>query len=94
MKPIKNVSASVHQRLLNRAKSDKRPFNDAKQVQWTAFRKRLQQDHIPASFRDIVEAVEAFLAPLASSLAQGSPNFLAGPLQGHGPDSAFCEYSP
>ena len=28
MKPIKNISASVRQRLLNRAKSDQRPFNE------------------------------------------------------------------
>jgi hypothetical protein len=28
MKPPKNIAASVRQRLLNRARSDKRPFNE------------------------------------------------------------------
>ena len=48
-------------------------FIDAKQVQWAAFWKRLQQDHIPASFNDIVSAMETFLSPLASALSQGNP---------------------
>lgn len=47
-------------------------FADDKQVQWTAFRKRLKQDHVTESFRDVVSAVEAFLAPLASMVAQGN----------------------
>lgn len=45
-------------------------FIDAKQGQWTAFWRRLQQEHVPASFHDIVVAVEAFLAPLAATLSQ------------------------
>ncbi len=48
-------------------------FIDAKQVQWTAFWKRLQHDHLPASFSDIVSAMEAFLSPLVSALSQGNP---------------------
>jgi len=28
MKPPKNIAASVRQRLLNRSRSDKRPFNE------------------------------------------------------------------
>ena len=47
-------------------------FIDLKQVQWTAFWKRLRQGHIPASFNDIVSAMEAFLSPLASALSQGN----------------------
>lgn len=35
-------------------------FIHAKQIQWAAFRQRLQQDHIPDSFHDIVSSVEAF----------------------------------
>ena len=46
-------------------------FIDAKQVQWTAFRKRLQQEHVPASFQDILSAIEKFLAPCISSIASG-----------------------
>ena len=39
-------------------------FVDEKQVQWTAFRKRLGYAHVPESFKDIVSVVENFLAPI------------------------------
>jgi len=48
-------------------------FIDAKQTQWTAFWKRLQQDHVPAAFREITSAVERFLAPLASAISADNP---------------------
>lgn len=48
-------------------------FIRAKQIQWSAFWKRLQQDHVPNSFHDIVSAVELFLAPLTFSISQGNP---------------------
>ena len=48
-------------------------FIDTKQSQWTAFYKRLKQDHIPASFRDIVAEVESFLVPIVSSIFQETP---------------------
>ena len=48
-------------------------FIDAKQTQWTAFRKRLQQDHVPVAFREITSAVKEFLAPLASAISAGNP---------------------
>lgn len=47
-------------------------FTSAKQIQWSAFWKRLQQDHVPVSFRDIVSAVKIFLVPVASSISQGN----------------------
>jgi hypothetical protein len=31
---------------------------------WAVFHKRLKQDHVPASFQDIVTEVESFLAPV------------------------------
>ncbi len=46
-------------------------FLNTKQVQWAAFRKRLQQDHIPVSFQDIVSGVKDFIAPLLSEPSQG-----------------------
>ncbi len=49
-----------------------REFIDAKQVQWTAFHKRLAQDHVPAEFGEIVTSVEAFLGPVASALISGT----------------------
>ena len=48
-------------------------FIDAKQVQWAAFLKRLRQDHVPASFREITLAVESFLAPLTTAISADNP---------------------
>ena len=48
-------------------------FIDAKQVQWTAFRRRLQQDHVPASFRTITASLERFLSPVVAALSSGKP---------------------
>jgi hypothetical protein len=50
-------------------------FIDQKQSQWTAFYKRLKQEHIPEPFREIVKDVEYFLAPISSSILQGNPSF-------------------
>jgi len=46
-------------------------FIEAKQVQWTAFWRRLQHEHVPASFHEVVTAVAIFLSPLAATLSQG-----------------------
>ncbi len=50
------------------------PFIDAKQTQWTAFRKRLQQDHVPASFAQITASLGQFLSPIVASLTSGKPS--------------------
>jgi len=47
------------------------PFIESKQTQWLAFRKRLQQDHIPASFREIIASVDSFLSPIVAALSSG-----------------------
>jgi hypothetical protein len=47
------------------------PFIVAKQIQWAAFWKRLQEDHIPASFREIVTSVNRFLSPIIDALSSG-----------------------
>ena len=47
-------------------------FVEAKQVQWTAFSKRLGQEHVPTNFSDIVSAVEAFIQPVVSAIASES----------------------
>jgi hypothetical protein len=47
-------------------------FIDAKQIQWSAFWKRLQQDHVPSLFRDIVSEVSGFLLPLVAALQYGT----------------------
>jgi len=37
---------------------------------WAAFRKRLKQDHVPASFQDIATEVESFLAPVINGASE------------------------
>ena len=49
------------------------PFIDAKQTQWAAFRNRLHQEHVPASFGEIVASVGEFLSPVVAALASGKP---------------------
>lgn len=43
-------------------------FMDAKQTQWIAFWKRLQQQHVPASFKEIAIMVDSFISPIISDL--------------------------
>ena len=47
-------------------------FAVEKQVQWTAFRRRLQSDAVPVDFRDVVAAVKEFLAPVVAALSSDS----------------------
>jgi hypothetical protein len=44
-------------------------FSNAKQIQWTAFRKRFRQVHAPESFDDVMSALKTFLGPIVTSLA-------------------------
>lgn len=48
-------------------------FMQSKEAQWVAFRKRLQQDHAPALFREVVTVVNSFLKPILIALSSGSP---------------------
>jgi hypothetical protein len=57
-------------------------FIDARQVQWSAFCERLQQDHVPESFKDVVTAVENFIAPLTLLLTEGNPEPMRWPASG------------
>ena len=49
------------------------PFIDSKQIQWMAFRNRLQQDHVPASFTNIVAAMADFLSPIVAAVSSRQP---------------------
>jgi len=49
------------------------PFIEAKQTQWAAFAKRLGQDHVPVSFREITVSVDKFLSPIAAVLSLSKP---------------------
>jgi hypothetical protein len=57
------------------------PLIEAKQTQWAAFRKRLGQDHIPVSFREIAASVDNFLSPIVEVFSSGkqSPTTWAAP---------------
>ena len=48
------------------------PFIDAKQIQWSAFHKRLGQEHVPVLFSEVVNAVNIFLGPIAAALISGT----------------------
>lgn len=49
------------------------PFISAKQTQWAAFWKRLGQDHVPASFGEIMAQVDGFLSPIVAAHTEGKP---------------------
>jgi len=49
------------------------PFISAKQTQWAAFWKRLQQDHVPASFSEIIASIDGFLSPIVATVTSGKP---------------------
>ncbi len=66
----------------SRIEAFEQPFIDAKQVQWSAFYKRLQQDHVPKSFEDVVSVVKDFLTPLTSLISQDNPQPLRWPASG------------
>jgi predicted nucleotidyltransferase component of viral defense system len=46
------------------------PFITSRQTQWSAFRKKLRQENVPASFGEIVKAVDELLMPIAATLNQ------------------------
>jgi len=50
------------------------PFIRAKQAQWAAFCKRLQQDHVPTSFAEITASVDRFLSPVVAALSSDRPS--------------------
>ena len=52
------------------------PFIDSRQIQWTAFRNRIQQDRVPASFAHVVASIAEFLSPIATAVSSGR----AGPI--------------
>lgn len=47
-------------------------FIQVKQVQWTAFHRRLQLAHVPEDFSDVVFAIKDFIEPFVSALSSGT----------------------
>lgn len=48
-------------------------FITSKKIQWNAFRKKLEQDHVPGEFKHIVMTAKEFIDPIASALASRKP---------------------
>ena len=48
-------------------------FIEEKQIQWNAFRKKLEQNHVPDEFEDIVIKVKEFIDPISSALISRRP---------------------
>ena len=48
-------------------------FIEEKQIQWNAFRKKLEQIHVPDEFEDIVIKVKEFIDPISSALISRRP---------------------
>jgi hypothetical protein len=57
-------------------------FIMAKKIQWNAFRKKLEQDHVPTEFEDIIMKVKEFIDPIATSLISRKPPPLKWPASG------------
>ena len=47
---------------------------DTKQSQWIAFWKRLQQQHVTASFKEIVIMIDNFISPIILDLSSENSN--------------------
>lgn len=47
------------------------PFIKEKQVQWTAFCRRINQGYLPSDFSDIVTQITSFLAPIIEAACSG-----------------------
>jgi hypothetical protein len=47
-------------------------FIAARQVNWTAFRNRLQQSVVPASFVDVIHAIHTFISPIVSCFSSNT----------------------
>ena len=44
-----------------------------RQIQWTAFLNRLQQEDVPASFAHVVASIAEFLSPVVTAVCAGRP---------------------
>jgi predicted nucleotidyltransferase component of viral defense system len=54
-----------------RIESFSEDFVNEKQVQWAAFHKKLNQEHIPMELQEVVKHLDKFLAPIVSKLTTG-----------------------
>ena len=67
---IEAIHLTFNQRgtsVTNKITAFQEPFIAEKQVQWTAFRRRLDQEHLPEKFADIINQVASFLEPVVKA---------------------------
>lgn len=70
---LENLKGAVERTFLKRGMKipEISPFSavfiDSKQAQWTAFHKRLGQDHVPRAFSEVVDVLVEFLGPVMAS---------------------------
>lgn len=57
--------------LTNEISAFQKAFVVEKQVQWTAFRKRLGQEHLPQNLEAVVQQIAEFLDPVAAAILAG-----------------------
>lgn len=50
-------------------------FIKAKQTQWEIFRNKLQQEHVPELFQEIIVSIESFLRPTVFGISSGATEF-------------------
>ena len=70
------ISLTLKQRgteLPNEIVAFSKEFIEAKQIQWNAFRTKLEQDHVPAEFEHTVMKVKEFIDPIVSALVSMKP---------------------
>jgi hypothetical protein len=54
--------------------SFRKDFIDSKEIQWRAFRRKIDQNHVPESFEEIVSGISAFIEPVVKAIANQSTN--------------------
>ncbi len=47
-------------------------FIEVKQIQWTAFHKRINHPSVPSSFKEIVSQIEIFITPISKGITTNS----------------------
>ncbi|MDD7986669.1 nucleotidyl transferase AbiEii/AbiGii toxin family protein [Lentisphaera marina] len=57
-------------------------FTDAKQVQWTAFRRKLKQEDLPADIKDIISLIKQFIGPVLDALVKQKDFNATWPVKG------------
>ncbi len=77
---VEAIKLTLHQRNIELSKLEISAFTDtfaqAKQIQWVAFRRRIQEQHIPEAFIQIIRQIKIFLSlPIQYFISGNECNF-------------------